>query len=89
MLSESVFTSLSEGKNRKEFGDLWLNWGQAFKIVLASQSLRFWLWRAICPPGTGFKVDFSTHKAAPKPPTLLVTTAGEMILFVPWHVALT
>lgn len=89
MLSETIFTSASERENRKELGDLWLKWGQAFKIVLASQSLRFWPWKAFCPPGTGFKVDFSTHKAAPPPPTLLVTTAGEMILFVPWHVALT
>lgn len=62
MLLESIFTPPSEEENTKEFRDLWLNWGQAFRTVLTSWSLRFWPRRAICPPGTGFKVNFSTYK---------------------------
>lgn len=71
MLSMSRFTApphhpppFPQGQNRKEFGDLWLNWGQAFKVVLASWGLRFWPWMATWPPGTGFEVVFSKNKAA-------------------------
>lgn len=91
MPSESIFISPSEEGNTKEFRDLWLNWGQTFKIVLNSWSLRFWPWRAICPPGTGFKVDFSIYKplppSSPLPQASWVTTGGERLLSVPWHAA--
>ena len=87
-LREHTYLSFWRREQKRTWG-LIAELGTSFQNVVGFMESQILAMEAICPPGTEFKVDFRTHKAAPLPPTLLVMTAGEMMLLVPRHVALT